>query len=585
MIKRNLKLFSVISLLAVFLSLFSFILPVNATITDSMRAVQMAEDRQGVANVVSYGAKLDGVTDDSVAFSKAIASGKSVYIPPGTLTVTQSFAMPENRPIYIEGAGYGLTTIKVNSETTLPALFTKGSGNILGGAIKNFTVDGNKKVDRVFDIDMLSNFELSGLYLRNFNVSGIRLGREHTFGIGTIKDIFMRTNFIDFSDPSVRPDYGIELGAYAIDNNFINVRISSPKVACILDGGGQNAFIDCHLWGAYESILSIKTTTVGTPSVQQVETLKVEDGSPVARDLTITLDGVSFVVSIPSHDNADINATATIIRNATYTGWTTGGTGNTVTFTCNTNGVKSTPVATDPINYRPDYGIITNGNGNTRVLGCYLDSCQKAGIRVANTKYVDITGNFFLWNNENPLCAAVEIEDNGVNPNLAIAINSNTYNGIDSDVNPIRFIGTGRVNYFKSIGNTPVVGSGREVIANILRIDPITFENVNGSALELNAFTDDYAQLRFARSTVQQWNLNMGADSNLSIERYNSGSLIDAPFKINKTTGAITTNGTWQSPLYLGSYALWVNTTDGKLYIKDGTPTSDVDGTIVGTQS
>jgi hypothetical protein len=37
-------------------------------------------------------------------------------------------------------------------------------------------------------------------------------------------------------------------------------------------------------------------------------------------------------------------------------------------------------------------------------------------------------------------------------------------------------------------------------------------------------------------------------------------------------------------PLYLGTYALWV-ASDGKLYIKSGTPTSDTDGTVVGTQT
>jgi hypothetical protein len=37
-------------------------------------------------------------------------------------------------------------------------------------------------------------------------------------------------------------------------------------------------------------------------------------------------------------------------------------------------------------------------------------------------------------------------------------------------------------------------------------------------------------------------------------------------------------------PLYLGAYALWVGS-DGKLYIKSGIPTSDTDGTVVGSQT
>lgn len=40
----------------------------------------------------------------------------------------------------------------------------------------------------------------------------------------------------------------------------------------------------------------------------------------------------------------------------------------------------------------------------------------------------------------------------------------------------------------------------------------------------------------------------------------------------------------YTQPFYLGSYALWVDST-GDLRIKSGAPTSDTDGTVVGTQS
>ena len=43
-------------------------------------------------------------------------------------------------------------------------------------------------------------------------------------------------------------------------------------------------------------------------------------------------------------------------------------------------------------------------------------------------------------------------------------------------------------------------------------------------------------------------------------------------------------NGAWQAPLRLGVHRLWVDAT-GDLRIKSSIPTSDLDGTVVGTQT
>jgi len=47
---------------------------------------------------------------------------------------------------------------------------------------------------------------------------------------------------------------------------------------------------------------------------------------------------------------------------------------------------------------------------------------------------------------------------------------------------------------------------------------------------------------------------------------------------------AILGDGSWQAPMLLGAYRLWVDAT-GDLRIKSSAPTSDTDGTVVGTQS
>jgi len=53
---------------------------------------------------------------------------------------------------------------------------------------------------------------------------------------------------------------------------------------------------------------------------------------------------------------------------------------------------------------------------------------------------------------------------------------------------------------------------------------------------------------------------------------------------IEMENSTITLSQSYQYPLYFGSWALWVDST-GKLRIKSGAPTSDTDGTVVGTQN
>ena len=77
------------------------------------------------------------------------------------------------------------------------------------------------------------------------------------------------------------------------------------------------------------------------PDYAEVNTLTVTAGATADGNLTITLDSVAFTVSVLATDNTP-ELVAAKIRNATYTGWTTGGTGASVTFTCNTPGAKIT---------------------------------------------------------------------------------------------------------------------------------------------------------------------------------------------------------------------------------------------------
>jgi len=78
----------------------------------------------GYINVRAFGAKGDGITDDTAAFRKAIANvppGSTIFVPPGIYHITQDISYPATRSISWKGTGYG------------SVLSFNGSGIILTG--------------------------------------------------------------------------------------------------------------------------------------------------------------------------------------------------------------------------------------------------------------------------------------------------------------------------------------------------------------------------------------------------------------------------------------------------------------------
>lgn len=77
--------------------------------------------------------------------------------------------------------------------------------------------------------------------------------------------------------------------------------------------------------------------------IKEVETLTVTAIPTVAGNVTISLNGVNVTVALDPATDTTTAAVATKIRNAVYSGWTTGGTGSTVTFTKTTSGTNAAP--------------------------------------------------------------------------------------------------------------------------------------------------------------------------------------------------------------------------------------------------
>lgn len=110
-------------------------------------------DRLSVS-VKDFGAKGDGVTDDTTALNTAIASGAAIYAPPGTYIVD---GVVITSGTTIIGAGINKTIFKLKSSSTSNKAFvtynyaslvgTGSTGGVHSVLLSDFKIDGNKSAN------------------------------------------------------------------------------------------------------------------------------------------------------------------------------------------------------------------------------------------------------------------------------------------------------------------------------------------------------------------------------------------------------------------------------------------------------
>ncbi|MBA1291394.1 glycoside hydrolase family 55 protein, partial [Pseudomonas japonica] len=110
-----------------------------------------------IFNVKDFGAVGDGVTDDTAAIQATIdaaaaAGGGTVFVPTGTFIVSAGEEPSDGclmlkSNVYMEGAGAGLTTVKVadGSDTKITGVIRSAYGEETHDfGLSNLTIDGNR---------------------------------------------------------------------------------------------------------------------------------------------------------------------------------------------------------------------------------------------------------------------------------------------------------------------------------------------------------------------------------------------------------------------------------------------------------
>lgn len=133
-------------------------------------AQSFANKLQEKISVKDFGAKGDGVTDDAAAFTAAMATRKTVFVPEGTYITSQTIKVGYAQGLW--GAGRGKTVIK----------YTGSGVGIYGGAPGNAAL--------IYDVD-----------LRDFTIFSTNMASRGTYGVMLENCVYFNVDSVTILGP------------------------------------------------------------------------------------------------------------------------------------------------------------------------------------------------------------------------------------------------------------------------------------------------------------------------------------------------------------------------------------------------
>lgn len=220
-------------------------------------------------NVKLFGAKGDGVTDDSQAVNNAIASiktsGGTVYFPPGTYIVAGIGIFSK---VHLKGSGVESTVLKLKNNANQDVIYSDSVYTLMGtgstGGENNFsisdlTIDGNRTNNPTAGngINLYGyDYTIQSVRVRNCSMKGFisEWGQWGTPGpngnmeahIQDFKVSNCGTEGIDFAGPH--------------DSQFVNVVVNNCNKqgwgasGILVRGNGSATFTNTHVWGVEHEV-------------------------------------------------------------------------------------------------------------------------------------------------------------------------------------------------------------------------------------------------------------------------------------------------------------------------------------------
>lgn len=219
-----------------------------------------------VINVKDYGAKGDGVTDDTAAINAALALGGRVYAPVGTYHVSGELKVPSNTKFY--GAGIDATTFFMDDDVPANVNTITNAGNT---RLPRATYDENISIsDMTIDSNGWNGRRATGS--TRDQGGGIRLSTVRNFRVANVRSINGVLHCIDVS-ASVYQD-----GTFANVNTIVPGPSYNGVISqCIAEDSARDDGITTHgshdLW--IESCVSTRTRPAGDTQ----QGIEIDEGS------------------------------------------------------------------------------------------------------------------------------------------------------------------------------------------------------------------------------------------------------------------------------------------------------------------
>lgn len=238
-------------------------------------------------------------------------------------------------------------------------------------------------------------------------------------------------------------------------------------------------------------------------NIAEVDTLTVTAIPTVAGNITVILNGVAKTIAVDPAVQTTTDLLAALIRGATFTGWTTGGTGAVVTFTSTTAGARTVPTFSGgTIGVTASIVVTVKGeNANFHRYFWNGTAWADGGAYQA----IDLPSN---------LLSTLNIDSNNITPFLDGSVSLPDFNTLNI-ANPYHYSAVSYINGYASAGNG---------VITILRNQP------NGYLFYSLAAVNDLAP-----GNLINFKVNIVAN--------NSGSLAQLRFvdSLNQTIGSYVT--------------------------------------------
>jgi len=211
-------------------------------------------------NVRDYGAKGDGITDDTSPLNSALSGGGDIYFPMGTYRVVSTLQV--NKPSNLRGAGDGLSIIQMSATSATPTFLVRSSNttisdlSVVGPSPSESTYIAGQSgilVGPKLGEQLCHNVRIRDCSVYNYGFQGIEFDSVATgyitdcnvYRIGyaaiaclSCLDVVVNGNVVE----SVKP--GFQGNAYGI--KFSHWTVQEPKsTRCVADG---NIIQDIPVW-------------------------------------------------------------------------------------------------------------------------------------------------------------------------------------------------------------------------------------------------------------------------------------------------------------------------------------------------